>query len=619
MKQIDELLGRLTEKLDDQMQTAGAVENMPNVPLMMLYMGERACDARNDITSTLRQVWRKRADAALQMTVKDRGFYRCSEDGEQELFSEKDFQHEVDDLYAREENFNNMNNLFLIMIFDTRDYENVESFGKSYESVEEIRKCAGWQYCLSMSIIFLDESAAGSELSREIRQYLRKQLDYKTNPYQSVFLISNRLYNGALLVGERKKENYDLAGTVILLANSCSKNYKPPAALLFPSGNDVYYLTAAFSRVRRPNRKICEIILNRVLQWSDSCLGDAAGLSLEELCARLEISGNSAKEITEFYKREIRPVLPQKEDLEYLPRASKNVEQLCAKPYQVFEQETMGCGEIFYQQQFVPCIKEAIKKFGEEFRKYLFRMIKAGEALKITDAMIDNVVEQLKRTYPSDNTPAYQYFTERAEVDFTVQVLPVCIEEIRFLRNAAKDYIFQFKKVIEEFREDFFIDSDEENIRNYYDRLTQDFLAGQKSDKIRKRLMGMDGTRKSLIGFLRDTMIEILESDQIFTAPLVDEMTLRMGADPVEIQQTLKNELLNDIEGKMRLRTLTSLPMLQETFIVSQKDADGKATMFFKYLQQLREGQVNAGFFDSGNSNSIGVLRMYRCDSDSLI
>lgn len=620
MGQMEELLVSLTEELESrQMQKNGIASNIPNVPLMILYMGRQASRARKDITSTLRQVWRRRADAVAQMMVENGRFYSLSEEENLKEISVEVFQAAADTLYAQENIFNNMNDFFLVMVFDTADYGNAEEFRKAYESVEEVKECIGQSYCLTMSITFLDESAARHRISGEILQYLREEMNRKQLLYRSVVLLSNKMYNGGLLAGERKRENYDLAGTVILLADSCSASYKAPVSLMFPAGSDVYYLTAAFSRVGRKNRRICEILLNRTLKWSSSCLNEGAGIPLDELCSRLEVSGGTARMLSDFYKREISPAFPEKDALEYLPRASKSMEQLGSRPYEIFRQETLGSAEIFYQQEFVPQIEKAVEIFGKEFRMYLSQVIKAGEALKITDVIIDQATEQIKKPYPPDNMPAYQYMLERAEADFITRILPQCKEGLKNLRKSARDYIRQLQDVEQEFQEGYFIESDEENIREYYDKMAVDFLNGQNGERIRKKLMNMDGTREGVISFLRETVLEILASDPIFAASLIDEMTARMGADSGVIQETLRNELLNDLGEKIRLTTLTAPTMLQETFIVSQRDTDGHATSFFRYLQDLRKGQANVDFFDSGNNNSIGVLRLYRCDANLFV
>lgn len=619
MGQMDELLSGLTEELESrQMQKNGIAANVPNVPLMILYMGSQASRARKDITDTLRQVWRRRADSVAQLMVEDGIFYSFSEESPKEISVEK-FQEAADKLYAQEDSFHNMNDFLLVMVFDTTDYECVETFVKSYESVEKICQYTGQTYCLTMSITFLDESASGRKMSREIQQYLREQMNQKQMPYRSAVLLSNRMYNGILLAGERKRENYDLAGTIILLVDSCGANYKTPVALLFPTESDPYYLTAAYSRVGRPNRKICEILVNRVMKWTGFCLNEGEGLPLDELCGRLEVSGGTAGVISDFYKREIGPVFPGKEALEYMPRASKSTESLCSKPYVVLQQETLGCADAFYQQEFIPKIENAAVSFRREFQSYLSRRIKAGEVLKITDAVIDQAAEQIRKSYPSDNTPAYQYMMERAEADFISLVLPQFREEMRRLKTSARDYIRQLQEIEHEFQEGYFVDPDEESIRDYYDKTAENYLNGQNAERLRDKLMNMEGTSESLIRFIKETVIEILSSDSIFEASLMDEITARMGADSAVIQETLRNELLNELGDKIRLKTLTVPTMLQEMFIVSQKDSDGQATRFFTYLQELRKNQSNVEFFDSGNNNSIGVLRLYRCDANLII
>lgn len=620
MRQVEELIDILTEQLESQFRTSGIIGNMPRVPMMVLYAGRNASQAEKDISNTLRQVWKKREEAVCHLIMEQEGFYKISEaDGQSEKLDVNMFQQEIDELYDKEDSFRDMNDFFLSVIFDSRDYEDLKVFRESYEKIEEIKERSGQPYCLTMSIILLDESASGNRLSTGIKSYLRERMENQECRYRSNVILSNKLYNGVLLLGERRKENYDLAGMILLLANSIGADYSPPVNILFPSEKYSYYLTAAYSKVRRPNRKICEIILHTVMNWLEDRVTEGNELSLDELCRRLEITGGTSKILSQYFDRKVRAKLPPEETLEFLPRISKGMDAVATKPFASFDHETMGAAGLFYRNEFQTCIDNLEQDFSVYIQKSISDKLKIGEAKAcLSDTMIDKVLSQIRKMPPSEEVPAYEYLVEKTRMDYIEKILPLFKNQMQELRERSKRCIGQLSDIIQEFQEGFFIDSEDENLQSYYTDITEQFLEKSDKDEIIAKL-GIDDDKEKILQLLEDLILRIVSEQSIFALPLVDEMTVRMGQNPTVIQQILQNELMNNISDKARLRTLAAMSILLEIFVVNQKDDNGRNTMFFNYLQQLKEGRTDVGFFENGNSNSIEVIRLYRCDAALLI
>lgn len=621
MNQMEELLENLTEQLDNKFRTVGAMGNMPRIPMMVLYAGEHAYQAKAEISNILRQVWRKRADGIAHLRMEKGEFVKESrQSGKLKSMSVHEFQQEIDSLYDQENCFRNMNDFFVCMLFNARDYTDLQSFQYAYEKVMEVQSYSGFPYCFTMSMVLLDESASGNMLSVEIKRYLRIVLEEKKTMYRSTVVLSNRLYNGALLRGKSIQTNYELAGNILLLANSTGTDYSAPISIIFPAENGAYYLTAAYSRIYRPNRKICEIILHKVLEWLEDYQTEGNKLSIDQICQRLEITGGKAKYISDYFKTNVLINLPPAEILEYFPRKSKEMEVLGKKSFRFFDQETFGAADVFYKNEFLPQVELATKKFEDEFQKYLLKRIKVGEAASsLSDSMVQKILEQFNLEEIPEEMEAYLYLVRRAEADFLKSVLPMCEKQLQELRDKSKNDIQRLSDLIQEFQEGFFIDSEDANIKRYYERVADQFLEKAEVAKIVERFYDTEESSKRILQILKEVVGLIISENPIFAAPLVEEMTLRMGQDPIMIQETLQNELMNDISDKIRLRTLTALSILQEIFIVNQKEEDGHNTKFFNYLQVLKKGEVNVSFFDSGNSNSIEVVRLYRCDANLLV
>lgn len=619
MMQVESLLGLLTDQLEHKIYTPNMVGTRPRVPMMILYMGDRAFESQKRISGILRQAWRRRSEAISHLKMDSGKYFKESPDtGQIEEIGLGEFQREVDDMYAREDCYYDMNDLFICTVIDTRDCRDIDVFCEKYEKITEIKEFANQTYCLTMSIVLLDESAAGSGVSVKVRQYLRERLEKNERLYRSTVILSNRLNRRGLLQGERRKENDDLIGIILVLANSIGSDYTAPLGLLFPPDNSAYYITAAYSQVRRPNRKIVEILLHTLLVWLEEKLTEGHRLSLNEICDKLEIKGGSSQIILQYFEQNVRHQLPDPKVLEYLPRLSKVMSELRKIPFIRFNQESMGAVEKFYEKEYLPPINETMGDFTEKFEDYISRRFRAGEAnASLTEQMISQLLDQMHIAEPSQELPAEQYLLEKAKADFQKMILPYCRELLIKLKETSETCTTQLTKIINEFRDGFFIETDEENLKNFYTALANRYLQAEQ-EKILEEFGKTEKSKEGMLEVFGDIVRHIIGSDTIFELSLVDEMIKRMGKNPIVIQQTLQTELLSEISDRIRLRSVASLDMLEEIFIINQLDKKGQNTMFYNYLRELKAEQHNTDFFDSGNSNSVGVIRLYRCDASSL-
>ena len=211
-------------------------------------------------------------------------------------------------MFALEQSFRSMDGLLLCLILNTADYTDVESFRQAYLSVDDMKEMLGMSFATTMKIVLLDESGKGRALAVQIRAVLREMLDQADPASRTTVVLSNRLKNGALLAGERIHENYSLAGTLIVLANGSSASLNAQYDKMFPL-TELRFLTAAYSSKRKPNRKICEIMVNTSLDWLDKQFRKGETLSSDRMSQALEISGGSMKMIEKSFQQFISEVL----------------------------------------------------------------------------------------------------------------------------------------------------------------------------------------------------------------------------------------------------------------------------------------------------------------------
>lgn len=616
MSQLNQLLDHLTRQLDNTVRTVTGIGNMPRNPMVILYMGNRAYEAKEKVNNVFRQVWKKRAEGILNLKVDQNDFF-----DQEDKLDLQDFWKEIDLLSEREECYQNMNDYFITMIFDVRDYKDLQSFEDSYKKINMIQEYIGTSLLFTMNIVMLDESAAGKNgITNSVKEYLKRILEENRNPYHSTVVLSNRLNSGTLLGEKRIHENYRLIGNILLLANGVGAGYSAPINEIFPMSNDqTYYITASYSRIKRPNQKICESILYKVLEKLEEKQKQGQKLSREELINKLGISGGKLKFISEYFQNEIKNNLPDMELLEYFPRSTRNTNVMAQQPFEVFEKETLGVTKIFYEKEIVEKIDEKLGAFRQALRKYLFKTIKAGEAVaSLTDQMIQDLISQLNMMEPQTNVATVRYIEQKSEYDFLQKVNPILEEELRNLRIKSEEDAKCLSEIIQMFQDEVLIDPTDAGIRNYYEPITIDFLERNNVENVIEKYENIEDRTERILSVLKEIIEQFFSEHSIFKTSLIDEMVLRMGKDPVTIQQTLQEELTKNIDQKMRLCPLVSLNMLYETFIVNQKDETGNNTQFFNYLQDLKKDEINVSFLDSGNSNSIEIVRLYKCNNISL-
>lgn len=623
MKQVTELLDVLTEQMESRFRT-GITGNMPRLPMMILYTGKHARKAKMGIAAVMQQVWRKRSEAVCHLSMEDDVFYSFSPENDAICScSIEDVQGYVDELYNKEDCFRQMNNFFMGVVFDSRDFSDIDNFIKVYNHVDKIQEITGNTGCMTMGIVILDESASGNGISEKMRAYLNKQLRGEEKiPYRSTFIVSNRLSNGSLIRGSRLQENYNLIGRFMVLANCSDKNYSVPISMLFPPESTRYFLTASYSKIDRPNRKICEVVLSKVLNWVEAAQQNGNSLTINDICEKMQISGGGIAFFDEFFRKQILPKLPVPETLEYLPRLSNTMDKIYMMPFKEVERLTGDSVLLFYENYYVQSMRKNIEElqFEEQFRKYVMDQIKPGEAmLSLSEAMIESLISQIILKTADKMQPAHKYMETRTLTDFYRIALPICEKVLREYRELAKKQMQKLSDLIQDFENGYFVDEDEKGIQRYYDNVAMQYLEGHAGKNILVKFSNAVESEEKMLEVIFDIVRGIFESDIIFSMPLVDEMTKRMGQNAVDIQQTLQDELMRNLTQKVRLKTVMSLSRLCETYIVDQKDENGSDTAFFRNLRNAKTGQDNVMFLDSGDSNSIEVIQLYRCDAASMI
>lgn len=613
MEHISELLTGLTGVLESQVRTQ-ITNNWPATPMAIIYANEKAYEAHVEIETTLHHVWRGRADAICKMVIRNGEYYLPLEDHDWQFLSNEDAAEQIDELFAQEQSFRTMNELFLVLIQNTADYTDVEQFETGYISLDEAKNKLGISVCNTMKIVLLDESGKRRALASQIRTYLRESMCAGEATSSATVILSNRLKNGVLLAGNRIRENYFLAGDLILLANNSSNQstgtFTPKYSSMFPI-SDPHFVTASYAYGGRPNKAICEVLINATLSWLEGRFNKGELLSMDLMSKKLEITGGSMKTLDRFFHQYIADRLPPREVLEYLPRTGVNLGPIGDLPFREYDRITMGGFKSFYESTVLPlCTSERLK---HQFRDYFMEQIRGiftpNEAARsITVQTVEQVLNQLRQEGPSEARPAGEYMIAMAKQEHYKTMLPICEEVLLNVGATAREHIKKISELSEEFQHSYMLDIDN-SVQRFYHELATTKLEEEYGEQLLEIFDRSNLTKTEVLTALDQTIKLTLSSHSIFGMSMVKELIMRMGGNANMVRPIIQ-ELTDDLGDSIRLQTTIVPEVIFKTMLVDKHEVE-----FYDLLKTLFS---NADSLDTGNSNDVEFVQLYAIDPHTL-
>ena len=611
--QISELIRDITDQLDNKFPPR-PTNNKPNFPLIVIYSGESALKARPYITETFTNVWRSKAKAVDHLLFTDGELLRMESGSDDPQDLEYGLGQVMDELQEREDCYVDMANLLICTIESAEDYESAEEFQNAYEGImDQIEETETENYRM-LRFVLLDETHRGKRKSGEIRELIKNSEAFEQN--ERVVLLSNRLRNNALV--NRSPVNYYLVGSAILIADG-SDGRRGTGYGIFFQGDGTGVLTAAYSRLRRPNKGIVETVLNTAVNWLKKNQQTGAMLSRNDLCERIDLSAGRIAVVERFYDNHVKRSLPPVEILEFFPRKSKKMDRLAAMPFGAFQNETFGIYDSFISGMTV-FDKNTMDIFRRDFRKMLRESISNSEAASsLTDANIDNIISEMRGpgTGVTDKTPAGEYMHEQMRDFFIQKVSEICKEEMQQYGKDAKAHETMLDSIILEFQNTMDTNVGD-TVRDYYEDLTQRSLAGSAGRDFLERYRTCGGDSKLLFEAIRKFVNEMFNSEPVFSLPLEGELERRLGEKDENYQVILQNELMNNIESRARLKTLLSLSTKNKIIMANRYEEGSRETELYSFLRGLLNDVTGDAFFDTGNRNLIETIVFYSVNRSDL-
>lgn len=619
MNELKELKSFLSGELEESFRR-GNINNMPRVPMAIVYMDEETKKAKEEIDFILQHIWGNRKNSIVQIAM-DGNSFMDADSGEE--IDEEEVHERIDDMYATDNSFRDMSHMCIVLLHSTIACTDLDGFKESFERIRLFETFMS-DGLLTTSIVFLDESTKYRKNAAEIRAYLGELLENGNNPYMSTFLLSNRLSNGSLLAGKRIKENYAMAGWIMVLLNGIGMGYTPELGLFIPAGKE-YYLTAAFSEVNRPNEAICDIILHTMLTWIDRHMrtqgeSRSKNFDIEELYQRLGIIGNKAKFLEDFFDCNIADKIPPADAMRFLPKQNPNTSDIATKDFKTADLETMGGCSAFLSG--LPLFDSKMK---EELAEFVQREIRSrfSAAERERAFTASNIHEMLRQLYPSgisEKEKVEFYIKEKIHTDYLNWALPICEELLKKEQKSSAVHAKEFEEVLQEFQQGYF--PDDADLEHYYTDITNEELErtpGNLGERLMLGISSKGDKREEILDCLKSTAEEIFSAKSVFRMPLEQEMVNRMGQNPNDIHNRIYNTLFKDLDNRIRLKTAIALSPQKQITIVNQRNENGAETELYQSIKKNVSDIGNMIYFDSCNSNTIKILRFYACTRANLL
>lgn len=597
---------QMLEQLESQLEQRAAVSKtnaQPDTPTAIVYAGRRSLEAQPDIEQTLRRVWRGRADAVCHFLMERDGYARCTGGQAMGAMTESEVVDRIESMFGDDRSFHKLSNLFLVLIQDTEQYRELAEFRRDYLEADAFADRMDNGVTV-MKIVLLDESNRGKELANQIRGFLRERIQSSTESNRSTVILSNRLRNGQLLKNRMLRENYILAGGIILTANGYAQGFEAAYSTMFPL-NSRDMLTASYSRIPRPNRDICEVMVNTLLEWLISRFERAQTLKISDISNRLDMTGGVPKTMSECFKRSISGNMLPREALECLPRSAQDLGVIGSQPFDQFNRMTMGSFDLFFRQNAEPlCRAEGVlEQFRREFREFVQSKFTPREAaFSLTPQNIDAVLEQISISEPSGKLPAYSYMCKLMETRFYAAVLPVCREVLEQISQEAQRYIAQLRSLVDEFNQNYMLDV-LPTVRDHYEPLVRHDLDGELGLRLLELMNRERLDDQGLLKAVYDTLVTITRSHEIFTLPLAEEMECRLGGNKNLMQSTIRQILLDCLSEKIRLKSSISPSKSMDVLLLDTN------CEVFGFLQDMYPDMLR---LNTSNGSTVELIQFFR-------
>ena len=624
-----ELVRGCIKLLNVEQQVDGG-SNRALYPVILVFFGDETQQFQPAVQDTLEDNWNNAKFLKyLGITKKEEGFLcRDLASGEESCDTDSFLEQAVVEMLATDEYvFENKNRVKFEFVLCGED-ENAESY---YRFMLELNRSHSYSV-LKTLYLMMDESEREKKLkTRRLLAYITENRRQTVNQLGTIYLLSNYLKNGSMLMKSRLLLNYRLVADIILLGGNRGENGQKAMIQAVYQGDCLK--TAAYALVEKPIRNIAIVsllsLMEKLQEQGELACRQLPGRDFifgEELKKRLGIQPGRIECLEEIFQREISRNLPKAEEISLLAYLSekddREIHQDKQASWDELDRRTGGNWSLFYEENYK---KNAEKKLQEpEFRENCRKQITAewkkqigyldalyglknGDILQVIEEM--RVVSSVRIGNTLEETMHFKATAELKKL-FYGELKPLLTEIILWFEQKAEELKENYENLMNEVRQEDMDDRvQKKSIQRYYENVVDMFL---KKDEGRclKEIFQLEYSRGELEEAIKGLFGRLIKDNPVYGYSFEKELEERMdGAGEQERMLMVTNELEQNIEdyGRLHWNQFTYTNQTRGTYYLVNRKAD--------YAKKLKDNSSEYSLFHLNRADCIEKIAIYDLDT----
>ncbi len=524
----------------------------PQYPQLVIYLGKDASNAHEAISSNLLQTWPQYQDELKFLCVQKGNALSYSEfpvGNSQSIALTEDGVREIASaMFGTKMHFADRSKLLVYYILDTTSLLSLEDFLSWIPVVQSVKQllCSDSTDLLDMLFLLLNENLVRQKTAAQIRDYLSGF--YKGNEIRktvnNVLLLSNRRSDNAIL--EDWEIGYKIVTATIALSNNEDAQI---TSKIFCNS----ILTASYAREEKPIAQIGQVVVKNLLtSLADNIPhSDPKLLDDPKLAEKLGLTKNGTFSMLDQYaESNLYTLLPTEDQLEFFPRRDSNAQtEMSMMSATSFDEYTMGAwsqylAEIARTAQEKVAMNSMVRQnWSNEYRRHLVSIFSKEEILYLTDHT-DDVTEIMSKTrLPSYDSKVLSAAKEQLKYMLSndPKLIQIFVNALQQQGEIALEFTQSWNALLKSRRQMFGVR--DANMATFYERKIRNFI-DRKGSEVCANFVAIHDTDE-LVELLQNTIEDIIDSDEIYTAAFEDELESRLNEDalPTDAKQYIRKKL----------------------------------------------------------------------------
>lgn len=523
-------------------------------------------------------------------------------------------------------------------VFRSKQDVYIECILNSYEAraekyYEEYRRLHGRsQYNLIKSLYLMidQQTRAGEEQAQRLIDKICAE--YKSSADSAgIYLLSNLLYDGSILLEDRIWQNYRLVADLILLGNTVGSLAITEEGRTYSYSGLIHdgVMTAAYTYVGKPLEHITKVslyyLMKKLYEREESSVYKPESRGELQESFRKKLAGKTGIElIEEIFRRQIKRKLPAAQDAQWLPwRNRKDYKRVSGKNVDWHQVNEMTCGVLdgYYRLQYEEVLSKETGNhtFAEDcwtrMRKLIQEKFSFFEILQdLGDGDWRQIVRDVLGIFPTAVLTMVGMPGEMAELRLlqTFRQWACVMLEDEFQRiydsfNCLKE---GYLNVLEEMRKaTISFDGKNEYVDRYYENEVEQFLLSEQH-LLKEPLFRTDCTLDEILNRVKELFGQLIEQRDIYREPFEKEEALRLGnMSEQERSKSIKNRLSTDVGSQGRLH-------LNNGYREQRTGTFCLVNFASVYMEELKEDEQRGNFaiFELNRRDCLEMVELYRLE-----